>query len=101
MIILDLVLKTKWYEMIESGEKTEEYREFKDYWVRRLGKKVGLNPWGGPHYEFSPFTHVRFHCGYTNRTMLREIESMRLGYGKPEWGAPKGTRVFIIKFKNV
>ena len=33
---LHLVLKHKWYEMIESGIKTEEYREIKPYWVKRL-----------------------------------------------------------------
>lgn len=100
MIILDLPLKRKWYEMIESGIKTEEYREFKDYWIVRLGKKVGINNYGGPHYNLRPFTHVRFRYGYTKRTMLREIESISIGYGKPEWGAPTDKRVFIIKFKK-
>lgn len=30
MKILDLPLKVKWYEMIESGNKKEEYREIKN-----------------------------------------------------------------------
>lgn len=30
MKILDLPLKAKWYEMIESGNKKEEYREICD-----------------------------------------------------------------------
>lgn len=30
MIILDLVLKGKWYDMIERGAKLEEYREIKE-----------------------------------------------------------------------
>lgn len=34
--ILDLVLKGKWYDMIASGQKTEEYREIKPYWEKRL-----------------------------------------------------------------
>lgn len=29
MKTLDLVLKYKWYDMVDSGVKTEEYREFK------------------------------------------------------------------------
>ena len=29
MKILNLTLKAKWYDMIESGEKKEEYREIK------------------------------------------------------------------------
>ncbi len=37
MRILHLVLKRRWYEMIERGEKTEEYREIKPYWTKRIG----------------------------------------------------------------
>ena len=36
MKILDLVLTYHWYDMIESGEKKEEYRKIKPYWIRRL-----------------------------------------------------------------
>ena len=31
MKILDLPLKKEWYDMIENGVKTEEYREIKSY----------------------------------------------------------------------
>ena len=40
MRILDLPLKKEWYEMIESGIKTEEYREIKPYWIKRLCNNV-------------------------------------------------------------
>ena len=33
---LHLVLKRKWWDMIDSGEKTEEYREVCHYWAIRL-----------------------------------------------------------------
>ena len=33
---LHLNLKRKWFDMILSGEKKEEYREFKKYWIDRL-----------------------------------------------------------------
>ena len=33
---LHLSLKRKWYDMIASGEKTEEYREITPYWIKRL-----------------------------------------------------------------
>lgn len=36
MKTLNLVLTGKWYDMIASGEKTEEYREIKPYWEKRL-----------------------------------------------------------------
>lgn len=38
MKTLDLVLKSKWYDMIASGEKQEEYREIKPYWTKRIMK---------------------------------------------------------------
>lgn len=86
MKILDLPLKAKWYKMIESGVKPEEYREIKPYWEKRLINRG--------------YTHVRFRYGYTKRTMLREIGSITIGYGNPDWGAPKDKRVFVIKFKD-
>lgn len=42
------------------------------------------------------YTHVKFSYGYTKRTMTFEIESITIGKGNPEWGAPT-EEVFIIK----
>lgn len=62
MTNLDLVLKGHWYDLIANGKKRVEYREIKPYWTRRL---------------FShPFTHVRLRRGYTNESMLFEIEKI-------------------------
>ena len=52
-ISLNLVLKKKWFEMIEAGEKTEEYREIKLYWMKRIFKRR--------------FSFVTFSYGYTKR----------------------------------
>lgn len=82
MKILYLSLKAQWYEMIESGEKKEEYREIKEYWLKRLSDK---------HYDA-----VQFSYGYTERTMMFEIESITTGKGNPQWGAPDKD-VFIIR----
>ena len=98
--ILDLPLKAKWYLMQESGEKPEEYREITPYWCKRLlgtdrpsiaqlHRKISCNSKG--------YTHVKFRYGYTKRTFTHKIESITIGYGKPEWGAPKDKKVFIIK----
>lgn len=86
MKILDLVLKGCWYDMIAKGEKREEYREIKPYWENRLTIK--------------DFTHVRFRRGYTNTTMLFRIDSITIGKGNPQWGAPEDKEVFIIKFSR-
>ena len=89
MKILDLVLKHKWYDMIDVGDKPEEYREDNDYWNNRLiDKETSL---------VKPFTHVRFHRGYTSTTMLWTITGISFGRGKTELGAPADKDVFIIK----
>lgn len=38
MKILILNLKKEYFEQIKSGEKKEEYREIKKYWIKRLSK---------------------------------------------------------------
>lgn len=111
MRILDLPLKKEWYNMIESGIKDEEYRMIKPYWCNRLAVCYSHICWlrkGGDcafvneicNINKLHYTHVRFRYGYTKRTMLREIESITIGYGNPEWGAPTDRQVFIIKFKK-
>lgn len=36
--MLVLPIKKKWFYMIASGQKKEEYREVKEYWTKRLLK---------------------------------------------------------------
>lgn len=105
MKILDLPLKSVWYLMIESGVKKEEYREIKPYWVKRLKSCYDPNTDCRiyiPECKFcykgidTNYTHVRFRYGYTKRTMLFRLDSISIGKGKPEWGAPD-EYVFILK----
>ena len=87
MMTLHLPMKKKWYGMIERGEKPEEYREIKPYWVDRLSNVADGT--------FKPYTHVCFHYGYTKRKMTFEITRMSIWIGNPAWGAPD-YEVFII-----
>lgn len=59
MIILDLVLKGHWYDLIKSGQKKCEYREIKPYWTKRLFAR--------------PYSHVRFRRGYTKENMIFDL----------------------------
>ena len=34
--VLRVVLAGRWFDMIESGEKLEEYRNGSEYWANRL-----------------------------------------------------------------
>ena len=109
MKTLHLPLKAQWYEMIESGVKTEEYREIKPYWIKRLCDNwVGrdrfidcmnnccINCIQTKLYNLYKYNAVKFSYGYTKRTMTFEIESITIGKGNPEWGAPT-EEVFIVK----
>lgn len=77
-----LILRKKWYDMISSGQKREEYRAITPYWTKRLMVK---------HYDT-----VTFHYGYTNRTMTYTIIDITEGIGVPQWGA-ENERVYIIR----
>ena len=100
--------------MIESGNKKEEYREIKKYWIGRLAKCGGHNSYEktgfyckkaicfscitrGNGFHPKEYTHVRFRFGYTKRTMLFELESITIGVGNTNWGAPDNEYVFILK----
>ena len=99
MILKTLVLplKKEWYEMIESGVKTEEYRECKPYWNKRLMRKV----WNFADNSLcdipKKFDAVKFTYGYTKRTITFECKGITIGRGNAEWGAPTDEDVFIIK----
>ena len=59
--VLHLVLKRKYFERIFNGIKTTEYRDFTEYWKRRID---------GKHY-----THIKFQLAYSKNppTMLVEV----------------------------
>lgn len=86
--------------MIKSGVKPEEYREDTPYWFKRL-----TTPEIDSHfYRWKDFDEVEFTLGYPRK----DDESRRLVFvnpkikfdfdrrAKPEWGAEKGKRYFII-----
>jgi hypothetical protein len=121
MMILHLPVKAKWYDMQESGEKPEEYREITPFWYQRLYRRKKEFAYVGPltrndaeyacapdlryilkgegfkDNELRPYTHVLFRYGYTRRTFLHRIDSITVGRGNPAWGAPKDRDVFIIR----
>ena len=43
------------------------------------------------------YTHALLRYGYTKRHIIRRIDSITIGRGYPEWGAPTDRDVFIIK----
>lgn len=111
--ILTLAVSKQWFNMIVAGEKTEEYRIIKDFWMSRLllikdEESKDLDKYVKLHIDktfdmlididtikeelnngtmkFVPFTHVLFKNGYyyDSQKVEKEIESICIG--KPKKG---------------
>lgn len=99
MKTLTLPLKKKWFNMIKSGEKLEEYREVNRYWISRL--VAAMVPFTGTVLSFTNFDTLVFTLGYpksddTERRLVFKKPNIRIGQGKPEWGAAVGVNYFVI-----
>ena len=92
--ILNLTLKKKWFDLIASGKKKFEYREIKEYWVRRLFEEEHPNPL--KHYDF-----IRFRNGYRKDCPTMDIEydalSIKEFEGKMHYALHLGK---ILSIKN-
>ena len=111
MKVLKLVLKKKWFDMIASGEKTEEYREIKPYWQKRLCRfchpyhcsvlscEDCYQGYNDIVEDFRKHYEVTFYLGYQkNRPQMTfEIKALSVDEGNVEWGAEKGKKYFVIK----
>lgn len=103
---LTLTLKKQWFDMILSGEKTEEYREMKPYWEKRF------NNYFGRYYDFSKDTptlifnaHMKdvvFKNGYQKNAPQFTAEcTIREGKGRTEWGATEGEQYYILTIHRI
>lgn len=79
--MLTLPIKKKWFDMIMSGKKLEEYREIKPYWEKRLNVyKIKLCP------DF--VSECRIRAGYNKNSPTARLSYwLDVGQGNPCWGA--------------
>lgn len=110
--VLHLTLTKKWFDMIKSGEKKEEYREFKQYWIDRLCNKHQMsviaggdlrNNHSGQQLSYRHFDFVEFKNGYAKSapTMLVECKGISVGKAHAEWAEGFGDDCFVISLGNV
>lgn len=91
--ILTLHVKKKYFDMIKSGEKKEEYRLFNDYWINRIT------------FNARDLFKIKICCGYPRSDELDKIISFPYrGYmvkeiTNPEFGGKPAT-VFAIKLEQ-
>ena len=109
---LILPIKKKWFDMILSGEKREEYREIKPYWKTRFQKYYGMLynttevkdvDGNTPKYLWNPQSKIiRFKNGYGKAAPYFDAEcTIKEDYGKEEWGAEKGQKYYVLQIKSI
>ena len=100
--------------MILSGEKTEEYREIKPYWIIRLisddfnwncetSEDRNAHFVACPSGFYKKYDSVAFKNGYAKDAPTIEIEcnGIERGEAKPEWSGNWKGDVFIIKLGEI
>lgn len=120
--VLTLTVSKEWFDKIVSGEKDEEYREIKPYWVARLlqnnsnivdvrhlalalaGRTDLLKKYiDAQRIVLKQYTHVLFINGYGNDKprVEKEIESISIGKPRKGWCPDEflDKDYFVIKFK--
>ena len=105
--MLVLPIKKKWYDMILSGEKKEEYRSYSPYWIKRFynaGMMEFIHAAAGDYYKAKRCTHrlVKFRNGYSanSRSFVAEV-SLGVGLGNQQWGAKEGERYLVLKIVKI
>lgn len=104
--MLTLPIKKKWFDMILSGEKKEEYREIKPYYKGRFfnlfdiidqcGEEL-INP-----FEENPEREIMFRNGYSKDSPSFIAKcTLSIGEGGEEWGAEKEKRYFVLKINKI
>lgn len=91
--MLVLPIKKKWFDMILSGEKKEEYREIKPYYDKRIG-----------HYAIGTgkITTLVLRNGYSyNSPEIKCKCSISIGTGKEGWGAEPNINYYVIKILKI
>lgn len=88
---LKLTLKYKWYDMIDSGVKLEEYRDITPFYKSRIEKYIKA-------LENGDDVYVTFYKAYTKDRlrMTFRIDYIVKTEGKQEWGALPGIKYYCI-----
>lgn len=105
--MLTLPIKKKWYDMILSGEKKEEYRENKSYWDKRF-RKVFLYACLSEYSDYPTLPYgfdeheILFRNGYSkNSPCFIATCTLSIGTGREEWGAEKDKQYFVLTIHKI
>lgn len=99
--MLTLPIKGKWFYMILSGEKGEEYREIKPYCTSRFKKIFDMHPHSNMPYGIDK-REIRFRNGYgSSRPEFIALCTLDIKTGREEWGAEPGKEYYVLKIHEI
>lgn len=94
--MLTLPIMGKWFNMILSGDKQEEYREIKPYYTTRFKKIFEMYPNSNIPTGLDKQL-IGFRNGYgSSRPQFTALCSLDVKAGKEEWGAEPGKERLLI-----
>ena len=103
--MLILPIKKKWFDMILSGEKKEEYREIKQYYIARFKNETASEWWcnfDGAIKIYPQKIEILFRNRYSSSSpSFKAVCELTAGTGKEEWGAEKDKEYFVLKIKKI
>jgi len=105
--MLILPIKRKWFDMIRSGEKEEEYREIKPYWTKRFirtfGRHWDTNNLNNPVLVWNDEpVIVTLKNGYGSKAPeIDVLVRIKEGIGNPDWGAEPGITYYILEILEI
>lgn len=90
--MLILPIKKKWFDMIKTGVKKEEYRDIKPYYETRFNKL----------FKDKNTAVITLRNGYsTNSPSINCLVSLKVGKGKTEWGANPNKNYYILNIIQI
>ena len=93
--MLTLPIKKKWFDMICSGEKKEEYRTTNRYYTKRF-ESIGLLDENGNPTGKQACLILR--NGYGNgRPEVTVLVTLKIGTGWPAWGAEEDEWYYVLE----
>lgn len=115
MKTLTLTIAEPWFSMIRDGKKREEYREIKDHYLHQFYNYAVMHKFFGVppqpyHFDRPQVFHTKQFQKNFDLLVLRngyradspkitlKNPKIRVGTGRPEWGAEHGKLYFVITF---
>jgi hypothetical protein len=82
------MIKKKWFDMILSGEKKEEYRDIKPFYNSRMKKK---------------YKYIEFRCIYSKTSPVIRVKCLNItkGKGRRQWGFSDNDNKYIISLGDI